>query len=249
MITQSNSIWSELLVVHDFIQIKQKIKLLDTHPILPLIVFADIENNIYLYDIIQKNPIRIFNIRSYFTEQMTLKDLKFFCYNDKKFITNYELNEIKKVKGIQFNARNNIIIMTFERNIIFYSFITQNIVRMITPNELEQKLPVKCEVFNYAYLLILNSEGNLILWDLIDWVLVKTINKSLFGKAISTFHVAADSQESRFTLLSTIGGNLFSVDFLKKEPVKKNLEGDNRVNFYLFVCQIFINCSNLLILT
>lgn len=239
MITQNNSIWSELLVVHDFLQIKQKIKLLDTHAILPLIVFADIENNIYLYDIIQKIPIRIFNIRSYFTEHMTLKDLKFFNYNDKKFINNYELTDIKKVKGIQFNARNNVIIMTFDRSIIFYSFITQNIIRIITPNELDQKLPVKCEVFNYAYLLILNNEGNLIIWDLIDWVLVKTINKLLFGKAISTFHVAADSQESRFTLLSTVAGNLFSVDLLKKEPVKRNLEGDNRVMIQIFQSIIY----------
>jgi len=231
MISQNNSICSDLLVTDDFLQIKQKIKFLDTHPILPLIVFADIDNNIYLYDIIQKNPIRFFNIRSFFTEQMALKDIKFFCINDKKFINNYELTEIKKVKGIQFNSRNNIIILTFEKTIIFYSFITQNIIKMITPNEMEQKLPVKCEVFNYAYLLILNNEGNLILWDLIDWVLVKTINKNLFGKAISNFYVAADSNEERFTLLSTVGGNLFSVDFLKKEPIKKNLEEDNRVIF------------------
>ncbi len=243
MITQNNLICSDLLVVHDFLQIRQKIKFLDTHSMFALIVFADIENNIYLYDVNQKIPIRIFNIRSYFTEQMNLKDLKFFCINDKKFIQNYELTQIKKVKGIQFNARNNIIILTFEKSIIFYSFITQNIIKMITSNDLDQKLPVKCEVFNYSYLLILNNEGNLILWDLIDWVLVKTINKNIFGKAINTFYVAADSNEERFTLLSTIGGNLFSVDFLKKETIKKNLEGDNRVNiiFNFFMKIIYLS--------
>lgn len=238
MISSNNSVYSELIYIHDFIQIKQKVKIIDTHQTLPLIAFADIENNIYLYDVIQKIPIRIFNIRSYFTEQMNLKDLKFFCCNDKKFVANYELTEIKKIRGIQFNQRNNILILTFEKSIIFYSFLTQNIVKIINPNDMDQKLPVKCEVFNYSYLLILNSDGNLLLWDLIDWVLVKTINKNIFGKAISNFYVAVDSNEERTTIISTVGGNLFSVDILKKDPVKRNLEPDNRVLYIILLFKI-----------
>ena len=224
MISSNNSIWSDLLYVNDFLQIKQKIKLLDTHETLPLIVFADTDSNIYLYDVNQKIPIRIFNNRSYFNEQMNLKDLKFFSCNDKKFVHNYEITEVKKMKGIQFNSRNNIIILTFEKSIIFYSIITQNIIKIINQIDLDQRLPVKCEVYNYSYLLILNSDGNLVLWDLIEWNLVKTINKNIFGKAIGNFYVGTDTNEDKFAFVTTITGNLFCLDVLKKDSLKKGLD-------------------------
>ena len=107
--------------------------------------------------------------------------------------------------------------------------MTQNIVKVITTNELDGKLPVRCEVYNYAHMLILNSDGNLIIWDLLNWQIFKVINKNIFGKAISNFYIGVDSNEERFTIISTVAGNLFSVDFLKSQANKKVLEGDNRV--------------------
>ena len=229
----SSSISSDLLYIHDSLKIKQKIKCLDTHQTLPLITFSDTENNIFIYDIVQKTPIRMFNMKYYYPDQLYIKDIKFFNCNDKKFITNYELTDIKKIKGIAFNQRNNIIIITFEKHIFFYSFMTQNIVKLININDLENKCPIKCEVFNYANMLILISDGNLVVWDLLNWQIFKVINKAFFfGKNITNFYVGVDSNEERFTIVSTAGGNLFAIDFLKNPVVKKGLEGDNRVNSY-----------------
>jgi hypothetical protein len=168
-------------------------------------------------------------MKNYYSDQLTMKDLKFFCCNDKKFVLNYELTEVKKIKGIPFNQRNNVIIMTFEKHIFFYSYVTQNIVKLINTNELDNKLPIRCEVFNYAHMLILNSDGNLVIWDLLNWQVLKVVNKNIFGKAISNFYIGIDSNEERFTIISTVAGNLFSVDFLKTQAIQKVLEGDNRV--------------------
>jgi hypothetical protein len=229
----TNSISSDLLYIYDTLLTKQKIKFLDVHQLLPLITFCDIENNIFIYDIVQKIPIRIFNMKNYYSFQLTMKDLKFFNCNDKKFVLNYELTEVKKIKAIPFNQRNNIIIMTFEKHIFFYSFVTQNIVKIINTNELDNKLPIRCEVFNYAHMLILNSDGNLIIWDLLNWQVLKVINKNIIGKAISNFYIGVDSNEERFTIVSTVAGNLYSIDYLKTQAIQKNLDGDNKVFFII----------------
>jgi hypothetical protein len=85
--------------------------------------FIGFENNIYMFDMQYCRAIRAFNIQQYAAEGTHIKDLKFFNTSDKKFINTYELNEVKKIKGIPFNQRANLLIITCEKTILFYSYL------------------------------------------------------------------------------------------------------------------------------
>jgi WD40 repeat protein len=218
----------DMLSVHEYIQLKSKIKTLDIHPNLPWIVFSDLENNIMVFDIIDKKPLRAFSMQQFLMEQVNIKDLKFFNTNDKHYVNNYDLNEIKKIKGIPFQLRSNLIIVTLEKLICFYSCVTQTFIKTITSAELEQKLPVKCEVFNYMYMVIQTSDGSLIIWNLLDWALVKIINKANVNKPVGNFIVISTRSEERYIVVSNTNGNLFLVDLSKKEVAIQKL--DEKVN-------------------
>lgn len=225
----------DMMHVHEYIQLKSKIKTMDIHQNLPWVVFSDIENNIMIFDIIDKKPIRAFGMQQFVIEQSqaNIKDLKFFNTNDKTYVNNYDLNEIKKIKGIPFQLRSNLIIVTLEKLICFYSCVTQTFIKTITTADLEQKQPVKCEVFNYMYLTIQTSDGSLIIWNLLDWALVKIINKSNLSvnKPVANFMVISTRTEERYIIVSNTNGNLFLVDLSKKELVVQKLDEKVKIIF------------------
>jgi WD40 repeat protein len=216
----------ELLSVSEYIQLKSKIKTLEVHQNLPWVVFSDLENNIMIFDIIEKKPIRAFNIQNFFQEQVTIKDIKFFNINDKQYIMNYDLNEIKKIKGIPFHIRSNLLIITLEKCICFYSYITQSYIKTIVSNEIEQKLPIKCELFNFMYLIVQTNDGCLMIWNILDWNLVKKIDKTTLGKPVCNFIVISTKNEEKFIAVANTNGNLFLIDISKKDVLLGKLECD-----------------------
>jgi hypothetical protein len=218
--TQTNNIYTksiltELINVYEYIHMKSKIKILDVHPSLPWICFSDFENNIYVFDMQYSKAIRAFNIQQHINEQTNIKDLKFFNTSDKKFINTYELNELKKVKGIPFNQRNNLVIITLEKYICFYSLLTQGFVRVIQLNEIENKIPLRCEVFNSSYLLILTSDS-LIIWNITEWTYVKAINKTNVLRPVSNFLVVTMRSEEKYIAIANNNGGLFLVEIASR---------------------------------
>jgi WD40 repeat protein len=221
----------EKLITHEHINLKGKVKLIDTHPTNPWIVFCDSENNLFIYDINENKVLRAFNIVQYTGEPMSVKDIRFYNINDRKFVNSYEINEVKKVKGIPLHQRAALLIITLEKFIYFYSYLTQNIVKNISNVELEQKIPLKCEVFNSNYLFILTSDGNLIIWNMIDWGIVKMINKSNVNKPISNFIIFTNKFEERYVACANSSGNLFLIDVTSKGINYNRLETD-KVNIF-----------------
>lgn len=216
----------ELLSIYEYIHIKSKIKILDVHQNLPWIVFSDFENNIIIFDVVEKKIVRAFHLQNFFTEQVLIKDIKFFNINDKQYILNYDLNEIKKIKGIAFNIRSSMLIVTLEKCICFYSYISQTLIKTITSIDIEQKFPIKCELFNYMYVIIQTNDGCLILWNILDWNLVKTIGKSSLSKAVSNFVIISMKTEEKLLAVANTSGNLFLVDISKKDMQYARLEND-----------------------
>lgn len=211
--------------IYDYIQLKSKIKFIDSHPHLPWIAFSDEEQNIMMFDLIQKKPIRTFNINVMLSNTLIIKELKFWNTNEKKFIQNYDFDS-KKVKGINFNFRSALLIITTDKLITFYNYITNNVYKTITTNELEQKVPVKAEIFNYMYLIIQTLDGSLLIWHLTEWVIVRTLNKANFNKPLSSFMVISTAAEESFIICTNVSGNLFLIDISKKDVHVNKLEGD-----------------------
>ena len=170
-----------------------------------------------IYDILERKPIRAFSIAQYLPEQTSIKDLKFFDTNEKKYIINAELNEIKKIKGLPFNTRSSLLILTIEKSVCFYSYLTNNLIKMITMNDLEQRLPIKSELLNYMYLVILTNDGSLIIWNLIDWEIYKIINRTNLGRPVSNFGIISTSSEERLIAIALNSGNLLMIDLNKKD--------------------------------
>lgn len=221
----------DTLSVSEYIPIKNKgkVKFLDIHQNFPLAVFADEDNNILVIDVLDKKLIRVFNISHFIPDSILLKDLKFFVVNDKQFILNYDLNEIKKIKGIPFQVRSHLLIITLEKQILFYSCITQSFIKTISHVELEQKLPVKVEVYNYLYLVIQTQDGSLLIWNLLDWVLVKVINKTNILKPVSNFIIITTLNEEKLIAVANTNGNIFLIDISKKEMSVRKIDDKVRI--------------------
>lgn len=227
------TLYSEIVSVHDYIQLKSKIKILDVHDAIPLMAFADQENNIMIFDVVERKPIRAFTVSQYLSEQSTIKDLKFFLTNDKQYISNTDLNEIKKIKGIPFNMRSALLIITLEKSVCFYSYLTNNFIKMITSIELEQRFPIKSELINYMFMVILTSDGSLIIWNIIDWNIHKIINKTNLGKQVTNFTIVSTNKEEKFIAIAISNGNLFLIDLSKKDGVTIKL--DEKVIKYIYM--------------
>jgi hypothetical protein len=72
----------------------------------------------------------------------------------------------------------------------------------------------------------LTSDGNLIIWNLIDWGIVKMINKSNVNKPISNFIVLTNKNEERYVACANSSGNLFLIDVTSKGINYNRLETD-----------------------
>jgi hypothetical protein len=179
-----------------------------------------------MFDVTEKKPIKVFNLQSNFNDEIVMKSLSFFNVNDKKYIQNYDLNDIKKIKGIPLSLRYALVIITLEKSICFYNFMTLSISRVIYGNELENKSLVKSEVFNYMYLIILNNDGNLIVWNLLNWGITTIISKIQIGRPISNFFIMTKRDDSRFLIIATNVGSMILADISKQEYKYSKLEAD-----------------------
>jgi hypothetical protein len=211
----TKNILTEFVGVYEYIQLKSKIKILDVHPSLPWICFSDFENNIYMFDMQYCRAIRAFNIQQYATEGTNIKDLKFFNTSDKKFINTYELNEVKKIKGIPFNQRANLLIITCEKTILFYSYLTQSIVKTIQQPDIENKAPIRCEVFNSSYLIIQTADS-LLIWNIAEWSVVKTINKTNVNRPVANYLIVTTRLEEKYIAVANNNGGLFLVEIASR---------------------------------
>jgi hypothetical protein len=227
----TKNILTEISNVYEYIQLKSKIKVLDVHPTLPWICYSDFENNIYIFDLQRCHAIRAFNIQQLINEQLSIKDLKFFNTCDKKFVNTYELNEIKKTKGIPFNLRTSLLIITLEKYICFYSYLTQNFIKTIQLSDIENKVPLRCEVFNSSYLIIQTSDS-LLIWNISEWSLVKTINKTNVHRPVSNFLVVTTKLEDKYIAVANNNGGLFLVEIASRGVNYSPLDMDK---VYLFV--------------
>ena len=113
----SRQFYTAPLSLYEHIQTTRKITHIDVHKSLPWILFADKDNNIIIFDVDSKRPIRGFTIQQFFQETIKIRSLKFFDTNDKKYIANYDMNEIMRIKGIPLNIRTSLIIITLEKYI------------------------------------------------------------------------------------------------------------------------------------
>ena len=75
-----NCFYFEPFTFYAFLKSNTKIKHLDVHRTLPFILYADLENNIIIYDINKKRPIKSFCFQYYFTEEVLIKNIQFFIY-------------------------------------------------------------------------------------------------------------------------------------------------------------------------
>ena len=223
----SHQFYTDPLSIYEYIQTKRKITNIDVHKSLPWILFSDKENNIVIFDVNNKRPIRGFTIQQYFQETVRIKSLKFFDTNDSKYINNYDMNEYIRIKGISLNLRTSLIIITLEKYICFYSYILQNFIRVISQKDLDDKEPVKCELFNYLYAIIQTEDGNLNIWNLKDWNLVRVITKAnLYNKQCVYFTVISTMYEEKFIACANKNGNIILVDINKKDIIAQKIDCD-----------------------
>ena len=142
------------------------------------------------------------------------------------------MNEIKKLKGIHLSLRSALVIITCEKSICFYNFMTLSISRMIYSNEVENKSLLKSEVFNYMYLIILNGDGNIIVWNLLNWGVTTVISKVQIGRPISDFHIMTKRDDNKYLIIATNLGSIILADISKQEYKYSKLEND-KVNSLL----------------
>ena len=126
--------------------------------------------------------------------------------------------------------RSALLIITLEKSICFYNFITLSITRVISSNELENRNLIKSEVFNYMYLIILNVDGNVIIWNLLNWGITSVITKVQIGRPISNFFIMTVKDESKFLILATNLGSLILTDISKQDYKYTKLEIDKVYN-------------------
>ncbi|MCQ2816391.1 MAG: hypothetical protein MJ252_03905, partial [archaeon] len=213
--------------LYDQIRTKRKIRNLDVHKTLPWIVFNDKENNIIIYDVAAKRPIRAFTVQQYFVDSINIKSLKFFDTNDRKYITHYEINDTVRIKGIPLNLRSSLIIITIEKYVCFYSYMLQNFIRIISNKDLGDVNIIRCELFNYLYVIILTEDGVLNIWNLKDWNLVRVIPKTSFGnKSCVYFSIISLATEEKLIVCANKNGNLFLIDINKKEIETTKIDPD-----------------------
>jgi hypothetical protein len=227
----TKNILTEFVSLHEYIQLKSKIKVLDVHPSLPWISFGDFENNIYIFDMQYCRAIRAFNLQQY--AEGNVKDLKFFNTNDKKFINTYELNEVKKIKGIQYNQRSNLLIIICDKSICFYSYLTQNVIRSIQLNEIDNKAPLRCEIFNSSYLIIQTADS-LLIWNITEWSMVKVINKTNVVRPVANYLIVTTRQEEKYIAIANNNGGLFLVEIASRGVNYSPLDMD-KVKFINYI--------------
>lgn len=219
------------LSMYEHIKTKQKIKYTDSHHYLPWVLFADIDNNIVIYDINKKHVIRAFSLSQYLPDDVKIKGVKFFDCIDKNFVNNYEINPMLKVKGIPLNLRSSLIYLISDKFIFFYSYLLQNFVRYISNKDLNDSNIVYGDLYDYNHFLIVTEDGNLNKWSLLEWCLVKVYNaKQEFSKALMNLKVLNFTDENKLVVVATKNGKLFKVDLNAKTNAITKLDANGKAS-------------------
>ena len=224
-----------------FLKSNTKIKHLDVHRTLPFILYADLENNIIIYDINKKRPIKSFCFQYYITEEVLIKNIQFFN-SEKLNIESYnDLTENLRIKGIPITLIPYLLIITTNKYIFFYSYMLENFVRMIHKRTIIDKEFIKCDIYSYKYAIILTEDGSLHKWNLKDWKLESDIpNKNLNGKPCINFSIVTDINGNNYLICVNKNGTIFKIDIKKnigtyESPRDNNLfEHGSKVNYIDF---------------
>ena len=83
----------------------------------------------------------------------------------------------------------------------------------------------------YIYIII---TGCVVIWSLLDWGIIKILNKTLTNKAINNFLVITTKLEENFLILATASGNLFISDLMKKDIIATKLEMDKVSLYFIY---------------
>jgi hypothetical protein len=211
-----NNLFVEPFTFYLFLKSNHKIKHLDVHRTLPFILYADKENNIVIYDINKKRPIRSFSLQYYFSESVKIQNIQFF--NCEKFkIENYnDLTENLRIKGIPITLIPYLVIITTNKYIFFYSYMLQNFVRMIHKKIINDKDFIKCDIYSYNYAIILTEDGSLHKWNLKHWLLESDLpNKNLNGRPCVNFSIITDNKGNNYLICVNKVGTIFKIDIKK----------------------------------
>ena len=211
-----NNLFVEPFTFYLFLKSNRKIKHLDVHRTLPFILYADKDNNIVIYDINKKRPIRSFSLQYYFSEPVKIQNIQFFnC--EKLKIENYnDLTENLRIKGIPITLIPYLIIITTNKYIFFYSYMLQNFVRMIHKKIINDKDFIKCNIYSYNYAVILTEDGSLHKWNLKHWLLENDLpNKNLNGRPCVNFSIITDNKGNNYLICVNKVGTIFKIDIKK----------------------------------
>ncbi len=236
-----NCLYVEPFTFYAFLKSNTKIKHLDVHRTLPFILYADVDNNIIIYDINKKRPIKSFSLQYYFSEEVIIKNIQFFNCEKLKIESYNDLTENLRIKGIPITLIPYLIVITTNKYIFFYSYMLENFVRMIHKRTIIDKEFIKCDIYSYKYAIILTEDGSLHKWNLKDWILESDLpNKNLNGKPCTNFSIVTDINGNNYLICVNKNGTIFKIDIKKnigtsESPSNTNLfEHGSKVNYIDF---------------
>lgn len=155
-------IYIEQMNIYHYINLKVKVKILESHHRLPIFSFVDEENNIYVYLINEKQLLRGFNMQNINPDDYKVKNIAFvYSENSKNQYENNFQGENLKSK-LPYLLRDYLLMIVVEKSILFYNLFTRNIYCSITSENLEKKYPSKIEAIDDNYLIILTTDGKLL---------------------------------------------------------------------------------------
>ena len=76
------------------------------------------------------------------------------------------------------------------------------------------------------YLIILNVDGNAIIWNLLNWGITSVLTKVQIGRPISNFYILTKSDDNKYLILATNNGSIILTDISKQEYKFSKLETD-----------------------
>lgn len=180
-INENNEYFSNYLIENNYLKLKSKVKIIDCNSKLSLILLCEENQNIIVYNVNTKSIIKSFNVNYIINDNISnilsnvisISNLKLYdanfminnCYltdfNNHSNLINYNSNNLinYEFRGCKLFERNDIIILTLEKLIVFYSIYCDNILNYISYEQLEKKILIKAVVFDTKYLVVLTNDG------------------------------------------------------------------------------------------
>lgn len=215
-------------IFQKYFYLKNKIKLLEVHYRKNIFAFVDEEFNVYIYNCFSQSIIRGFNMKLLNPDDYEVKDISFFYYSHNSALLDANIESSRKNRNFSnnnFSIRDEILIITVEKQILFYNMISRQITHTINYDDIDKKYPLKIMAINESYFGILTSDGCLLFFNISTWLLVKSISKQQTNKPISGFTVIKTLLNEDLLILWNSVGTIFSFNISSKEGLIK-LEGE-----------------------